>query len=177
MTTTALESRQSLHVRHQRTTHKPMPQRRVWTVCAPTFIRIRRRRFIIKRCWFGADSYGSDLLTKTQHDDLVTKLRDLQKSDGGWATATLADWERGDSGEQDVDASDAYGTAFVTFVLQRSGIPSDDPAVQKGILWLKRNQRKSGRWFSRSLYKDTTHFLSHAASAMAVMAIQNEQTR
>ena len=122
-----------------------------------------------------ADSYGSDLLTTEQKQEAIKQLRSLQKPDGGWATATLADWEREDGSEQEIERSDAYGTAFVTFVLQRAGAPASDPAVAKGIAWLKANQRESGRWFSRSLYKDSTHYLSHAATAMAVMAIQSAE--
>ena len=74
-----------------------------------------------------------------------------------------------------IDAT-AYGTAFVTFVLQRTGAQPDDPTVSKGVDWLKANQRTSGRWFARSLYKDSTHYLSHAATAMAVMAIRTAQS-
>ena len=33
------------------------------------------------------------------------------------------------------------------------------------------NQRESGRWFTRSLYKDSRHFLSHAGTNMAVLAL------
>ncbi len=122
-----------------------------------------------------ADSYGSEMLSPQQRDAAVKKLRDLQKEDGGWATATLADWQRADGSDQDLDNSDAYGTAFVVFVLQRSGVPATDPAIESGIAWLKANQRRSGRWFSRSLYQDSTHYLSHAATAMAVMAIQSAE--
>ena len=62
-----------------------------------------------------------------------------------------------------------------SFVLQRSEVPATDPAIESGIAWLKANQRRSGRWFSRSLYQDSTHYLSHAATAMAVMAIQSAE--
>jgi squalene-hopene/tetraprenyl-beta-curcumene cyclase len=125
-----------------------------------------------------AESYGPELLTDEQRRRTVRQLRDLQRADGGWSAATLADWKRADDSDQDVDHSDAYGTAFVVFVLQRSGVLPSDPAIETGIEWLKSNQRQSGRWFSRSLYQDSTHYLSHAASAMAVMAIQSaRQTR
>lgn len=120
-----------------------------------------------------ADSYGSKMLSAKQRDDAVKQLRELQKEDGGWSAATLADWQRADGSEQDVDSSDAYGTAFVVFVLQRAGLSASDAEIEKGIAWLKANQRAGGRWFSRSLYEDTTHYLSHAATAMAVMAIRS----
>jgi squalene-hopene/tetraprenyl-beta-curcumene cyclase len=120
-----------------------------------------------------AESYGSRLLTDKQRETTIRQLSGLQKEDGGWSAATLADWKRADESDQDVDHSDAYGTAFAVFVLQRSGVSAQNAAIEKGIDWLKGNQRQSGRWFSRSLYKDSTHYLSHAASAMAVMAIQS----
>ena len=122
-----------------------------------------------------AESYGAELLTDEQRRRTIRQLRALQKDDGGWSAATLADWKRADDSDQDVENSDAYGTAFVVFVLQRSGVPASDTTIERGIEWLKSNQRQSGRWFSRSLYQDSTHYLSHAASAMAVMAIQSSQ--
>ena len=71
----------------------------------------------------------------------------------------------------DLVTSDGYGTGFVVFVLRRAGVPADDPAVARGVAWLKRHQRASGRWFTRSLNKDNEHFISHAGSAFAVMAL------
>ena len=59
------------------------------------------------------------------------------------------------------------------YVLRKAGVPADDPALVKGIAWLKANQRESGGWFTRSLVRDDTHhYLSHIGSAFAVMAIQ-----
>lgn len=122
-----------------------------------------------------AESYGTQLLSDDQCAETIRQLRGLQMPDGGWSAATLADWERADGSPQASDTSDAYGTAFVTFVLQRTGAKPDDPAVSKGVDWLKANQRTSGRWFARSLYQDSTHYLSHAATAMAVMAIRTAE--
>ncbi|MCS7046076.1 MAG: hypothetical protein NZO58_06945, partial [Gemmataceae bacterium] len=67
--------------------------------------------------------------------------------------------------------SDGYATGFLIYVLRRSGVPADHPALQRGIAWLKSNQRESGRWFARSLFKDNKHYLSHAATAFAIMAL------
>jgi squalene-hopene/tetraprenyl-beta-curcumene cyclase len=119
-----------------------------------------------------SDSYGVEMLTAEQRQAGIKELQALQKTDGGWSAATLADWQRADGSPQDPN-SDAYGTAFVTYVLLRGGVPADDPQIQQGIQWLKSHQRASGRWYARSLHSDSQHFLSHAASAMAVMAIQS----
>jgi len=37
--------------------------------------------------------------------------------------------------------SDGYGTGFVVFALRNAGVPADDPALKRGIAWLKANQR------------------------------------
>ena len=119
-----------------------------------------------------ADSHGTELLTAAQHQDAINKLLKLQQPDGGWSFATLGNWERADGSEQDTNLSDGYGTGFVVFVLRRAGIASDDERLKRGVSWLKQHQRESGRWYSRSLNKDNHHFISHAGTAFAVMAIQ-----
>lgn len=111
------------------------------------------------------------LLSQDEKQKIVEKLRDLQKPDGGWALASLGDWKRADDTPQDTEHSDGYGTGFVVYVLRQSGVPASDLRIQKGIGWLKANQRESGRWFTRSLHKDSKHFITHAGSAFAVMAI------
>lgn len=119
-----------------------------------------------------ADSYGSELLTPSQREAATEQLFALQQPDGGWSLASLGNWKRGDGSEQDTKISDGYGTGFVVFVLRRSGIAAEDARLQHGVAWLKNNQRASGRWFARSLHKDSKHFISHAGTAFAVMAIR-----
>lgn len=118
-----------------------------------------------------ADSYLDDFVSDNQHESWVKELLEKQKDDGGWALASLGDWERSDGKDQDTETSDGYGTGFVVFVLRRSGLEADHPAIAKGVEWLKTNQRESGRWFTRSLNKDSSHYISHAGSAMAVLAL------
>ena len=118
-----------------------------------------------------ADSYGAESWTDEQTEAAIKKLFALQKENGGWALATLGDWERADGKEQDTITSDGYATGFVIYTLRRSGIPADNAQIQKGIAWLKANQRASGRWYTRSLNKDNKHFISHAGTAFAVLAL------
>jgi squalene-hopene/tetraprenyl-beta-curcumene cyclase len=118
-----------------------------------------------------AESYGLELLTADQRKHCVHQLQLLQKADGGWASATLGDWKRSDDKQQDLDTSDGYATGCAILVLRKSGLSSDDPRIQRGLQWLKANQRESGRWFTRSLNKDNKHFLSHAGTAFAVLAL------
>lgn len=118
-----------------------------------------------------AGSLVGDLLTAEVRASYVNELRAAARPDGGWAFSRLYPWKRGDEKEQDLDASDGYGTAFAVFALRKAGVAADDPTVSRGIEWLKTHQRASGRWFTRSLNKDNEHFISHAASAYAVMAL------
>jgi squalene-hopene/tetraprenyl-beta-curcumene cyclase len=118
-----------------------------------------------------ADSYKLDLLTDEDRQSTVADVLSLQNNDGGWALGALGDWQRSDGQEQDRETSDGYGTGFVIYVLRRSGIAADDERLQRGIAWLKSSQRASGRWYTRSLNKDSQHFISHAGTAFAVMAI------
>jgi len=120
-----------------------------------------------------AASYIPDLQTSEEKAATVKRLLELQKPDGGWALATLGNWERGDDKQQDTEHSDGYGTGFVVYVLRRAGMDASAEPVQKGVAWLKTHQRESGRWFTRSLFKDNKHFISHAGTAMAMMAIQS----
>lgn len=118
-----------------------------------------------------ASSYIDGLISNEQKATVRKRLLALQKKDGGWGLATFGDWKRADAKRQDLDSSDGYGTGFAVYVLRRSGMPAKAPEIQRGIMWLKANQRASGRWFTRSLNKDNKHFISHAGTAMAIMAL------
>ena len=118
-----------------------------------------------------ASSYVDDLTSEEEKRACLDALLALQKEDGGWGLATLGDWQRSDDKPQDKESSDGYGTGFVVYVLRKAGMPATDPRIQRGISWLKAHQRESGRWFTRSLNKDSRHFISHAGTAFAVMAL------
>ncbi|MCR4414784.1 MAG: squalene--hopene cyclase [Thermoguttaceae bacterium] len=111
------------------------------------------------------------IMTDAQRADVVRDLFERQKADGGWGAATLGDWQRCDGTPQDLDSSDGYGTGFAVYVLRRAGIPADDPRLRRGVEWLKTHQRASGRWFTRSLWKDQKHYLSHDGTAYAILAL------
>ena len=69
-----------------------------------------------------------------------------QLDDGGWATpAFLVDWKafkRKDQKPHDPSTADAYGTGLALVVAREMGIPAKDPRLQKGVVWLKSNQRE-----------------------------------
>ena len=118
-----------------------------------------------------ADSYLAGLLTPDERKATIRRLLELQKPDGGWNLASLGNWERADGEPQDVTSSDGYATGFVMYVLRRANVPPDHEQLQRGLSWLKSNQRASGRWFTRSLHVDKRHYISHAGTAFAVLAI------
>ncbi len=114
--------------------------------------------------------------TKAQQQAAIKELLAKQLPDGGWSASSLGNWKRGDKTEQALNTSDGYGTGFTVFLLRQAGVPASDPAIAKGVSWLKSNQRESGRWFTRSLFKDNKHYLTHVGTAFAVMALQSCDT-
>ena len=118
-----------------------------------------------------ASTFHQGILDDDAKTKIIDQLFDLQLNDGGWAIASLGDWSRQDDKQQDKSNSDGYGTGFSVFALRTAGISASDSRIEKGVRWLKQNQRKSGRWITRSLTKDNKHFISHAGTAFAVMAI------
>jgi len=62
-------------------------------------------------------------------------------------------------------------TAFAIVLLREAGVPADDPQVRKGIGWLKANQRVTGRWWMKSLFRDTVHYSTYISTAVALRAL------
>lgn len=117
-------------------------------------------------------SYLPAFMSRKDRNATIRELRSLQLKDGGWSAAALGKWKRSDGKPQDASQSDGYGTGFAIYVLRRAGIPASDPSIRRGIEWLKTHQRRSGRWFTRSLNRDNRHYLTHAGTAFAVMALR-----
>lgn len=114
------------------------------------------------------------LITSDQQQAVIKDLRSRQRDDGGWNLPSLGDYQRRDNkGPNDKNApSDGYATGFVVYVLRQAGVTADDPAIRKGITWLRSNQRESGRWFTYSLNNDKAHYITHAGTSFAVLALQ-----
>jgi squalene-hopene/tetraprenyl-beta-curcumene cyclase len=113
------------------------------------------------------------LMSREERDATVKELLSLQRDDGGWSLPSLGDWKRRDNTPNDKAApSDGYATGLVVYVLRQAGVPPKDKHVQRGLTWLKTHQRASGRWFTRSLNNDKYHFITHAGTGYAVMALQ-----
>jgi squalene-hopene/tetraprenyl-beta-curcumene cyclase len=113
------------------------------------------------------------LMSPKMREAAVKELLAVQRPDGGWSLPSLGDWSGFDERPNDRKApSDGYGTGFVVFILRQSGLPADHDQVRRGADWLRGNQRQSGRWFTRSLNTDNYHFITHAGTAYAVMALK-----
>ncbi|MDE3197059.1 MAG: hypothetical protein KGN84_11980 [Acidobacteriota bacterium] len=119
------------------------------------------------------------LVTPGQRDALIRTLAENQREDGGFSLSTLVgDWTRHDGTPLETK-SDGYATAVVAFALQRAGIKSSDPIVERGLQWLRAHQQaQDGRWLAYSLNKqrdlnsDPGKFMSDAATAYSVMALE-----
>lgn len=111
------------------------------------------------------------IMTEVERRQVVNDLFALQKPDGGWGVVTMGNWERSDNKPQDLESSDGYGTGFAVYVLRQAGIPAREPQIQRGIAWLKSHQRVSGRWFTRSMWKDSKHCISYEGTAYAILAL------
>jgi squalene-hopene/tetraprenyl-beta-curcumene cyclase len=112
------------------------------------------------------------LMTPEASASTIAQLRDRQRKDGGWSLPSLGAWKRHDGTPNDPDApSDGYATGLVVYVLRQTGVASTDPAIARGIDWLKTHQRASGRWFTRSLNTDRFHYITNAGTGFAVLAL------
>jgi squalene-hopene/tetraprenyl-beta-curcumene cyclase len=113
------------------------------------------------------------LMDKPACEATIKELLALQRADGGWSLPSLGDWRGFDGRANDKKApSDGYATGLAVYVLRQAGVPANDQAVQRGVTWLKTNQRESGRWFTRSLNTDAAHYMANAGTCFAVMALK-----
>ncbi len=129
-------------------------------------------------------TYLPELVPTTQRDNAIAMLWQQQQPDGGWSTRRMSDLMKWHpkmdpkvvqmiQSEPDAasPASDPYMTAFAIVLLREAGIPASDKRIQKGVIWLKQNQRVSGRWWMKSLYRDTYHYSTYISTAQALRAL------
>jgi squalene-hopene/tetraprenyl-beta-curcumene cyclase len=130
------------------------------------------------------------LLDAEQQKAIVAEVLTKQRADGGWSLTTIARkwrgwgpralaqlWLRSDWTLYD-GQSDGYATGLVTFVLQRSSLPTANVPLQHGLSWLMLNQSATeGLWPAYSLNErrnpasEIGRFMSDAATAYAVLAL------
>jgi squalene-hopene/tetraprenyl-beta-curcumene cyclase len=113
------------------------------------------------------------VMATTERAATIDELLEQQRDDGGWNLPSMGDWDRLDGVPNDRRApSDGYATGLILYVLRQAGVPADAQPIERGLKWLKTNQRESGRWFTRSLNADRAHYLTNAGTAYAVLAIK-----
>ncbi|MGL6074248.1 MAG: prenyltransferase/squalene oxidase repeat-containing protein [Fimbriiglobus sp.] len=125
-----------------------------------------------------------ELVSKTHRTAAIQMLTKLQHEDGGWSTRDMSPimkWHEKVDEEtiQQINSapdaakpgSDPFLTGYAIVLLRESGIPASDPRIQRGIQWLKTNQLESGRWWMRSLYRDTQHYSTYIGTAQALRAL------
>lgn len=128
-----------------------------------------------------AGSRMPDLLTAKQKQELIDVVMKHQRDDGGWSIRTFAApeaWGRGNRAEKlrkepefANPASDGHQTGLAILVLREAGVPAGDARLQKGVAWLLKNQRASGRWWTRSLNTESWHFITYSGTAFPLLAL------
>ena len=141
----------------------------------------------------------NDLLSSAQRASLITEIQGRQRDDGGWSLDSLGTWKWSKStapfrapGTTDsplLSQSDGYATGLIVYALRQAGLKSDQPAVNKGLQWLRTNQQDVQvdqhnwhAWRAYSLNFDREHggdkgepwrrmFMSDSATAFAVLAL------
>ena len=128
--------------------------------------------------------YMPDLVPQAERDAALALLSAKQHTDGGWSTrdmSALKDWhfEMSDFVTNLItnlpDAakpeSDAYMTALAIILMRQNNIPASDARIQRGVAWLKKEQRVSGRWWMHSLYRGNYHYITYIATCQALKAL------
>ena len=128
-----------------------------------------------------ASQYQPDVLDAAGKEAIAKMILDRQRPDGGWSIRSFAEpeqWGVGNRserlrGEADFGepASDGHQTGLSIIVLSQAGLPSSHPALKRGIAWLERNQRQSGRWWTKSLNTDKWSFITYTGTLYPVLAL------
>jgi squalene-hopene/tetraprenyl-beta-curcumene cyclase len=128
--------------------------------------------------------YMPELVPQPQCDAALTLLSSKQHADGGWSLrdmSSIGDWHFKMSetvvnlinGLPDVakPESDAYMTAFAIVLMRQNNVPASDERIQRGLKWLKQEQRVSGRWWMQSLYRGNYSYITYIATTQALKAL------
>ena len=129
-------------------------------------------------------AYMPELVAPAERAAAVQLLSQKQLPDGGWSLRRMSDtrnWSHLMSdavinlidGQPDAASpnSDPYMTAFAIILMRQNDIPANDERLQRGIAWLKREQRISGRWWMQSLYRGNFQYITYIATCQALKAL------
>jgi squalene-hopene/tetraprenyl-beta-curcumene cyclase len=128
--------------------------------------------------------YLPELVSSSERESALALLSSKQHADGGWSTrdfSALNDWhfEISDTVSKLITSlpdaanpgSDAYMTAIAIVLMRQNNVPVKDERIQRGIVWLKKEQRVSGRWWMHSLYRGNYHYITYIATCQALKAL------
>jgi squalene-hopene/tetraprenyl-beta-curcumene cyclase len=128
--------------------------------------------------------YLPDLVPASERESALALLSSKQHADGGWSTrdfSALNDWHFEISEtvsklitslpDAEKPESDAYMTALAIVLMRQNNMPVKDARIQRGIAWLKKEQRVSGRWWMQSLYRGNYHYITYIATCQALKAL------
>lgn len=128
-----------------------------------------------------AARYLPGLVDAEERKAIVALILNRQREDGGWSIRSFAEpeqWGVGNRAERlraEADhgnaAGDGHQTGLAIVVLTEAGMPSSHPAIESGIRWLQRNQRESGRWWTKSLNTDKFNFISYTGTLYPLTAL------
>lgn len=121
------------------------------------------------------------VLDEAKKQDLIEMVSRHQRPDGGWSVRTFAapeQWGRGNRAEKlkgepefQNPPSDGHQTGLAIILLREAGVPADDARLQRGVQWIRNNQRVSGRWWTRSLNTEKWHFITYSGTAYPLLAL------
>jgi len=100
-----------------------------------------------------------------------------QEADGGWSLDSLGPWKKHEGAPAAKTGTNAYATAFTTYVLLQCGVSPAKPAMEKALAWLRTHQSQHGYWYALSMNLDyepgsmETRFMRDAATGFAVLAL------
>ena len=98
----------------------------LWLASAKSFNNDDRGWRLAGLSWAGTN--------KSETQKAMQELLAAQKADGSWSDLPTMD-------------STAYATGKSLVALQIGGLPTSDPAYQRGVKWLLNNQQKDGSWY------------------------------
>ncbi|HLK62990.1 MAG TPA: hypothetical protein VKU19_06100 [Bryobacteraceae bacterium] len=127
--------------------------------------------------WASAKLPG--LLTRDEQKAIIDEAISKQQADGGFSLSSfVGGWKRADGTALETK-SDGYATGVVALAIEQAGAGRAMPELKRALAWLNRNQDPTeGRWFAYSLNKkrdlstDVGRFMSDAATAYAVLALE-----
>jgi squalene-hopene/tetraprenyl-beta-curcumene cyclase len=120
------------------------------------------------------------LLTRAEQKSIMDEALGKQQADGGFSLSSFVGaWKRADGTPLET-GSDGYATGVVALALERAGLTRERSELMRALAWLNLNQdRTEGRWLAWSLNKkrdlstDVGRFMSDAATAYAVLALES----